>query len=320
VAVSEDPVRAIEPLFAKCPQCGGQVALEDGAIFLDCPYCDTALYVEERAVYARIILAPKMKDWREAEARVEAWAGETRGRWAAKAMQEMMQGMTLPEMRYFPVWVLRTHTGQAHVEPAAVTAATEMWKLDVEAGQVMDALPRDEDLPMPEVPRQAALAWAARRGVDPGTVAEMGLTYVPVYVLRCAHEGEMFTVVVEASTGRVISDSAPATLGLSWQAISYLSYGSFIVAGVVSGLLKVVIWIGWLLLSELQWSPGDPAEALDGSYAWSCSCQDCGPSFASPVPFIVNAALWLATVFALVMVFSGRWKLFRTRGRTHGKR
>ena len=317
--MSADPVRTIEPL-SKCPRCGGKVVLEDGAIFLDCPYCDTALYVEERAVHTRTVLAPEMKDWREAEARVEAWAGETRGRWAAKAMREMMQGMTLPEMRYFPVWVLRTRTGQAHVEPAAVTAATEMWKLDVEAGQVTDAPPGDEELPMPEVPRQAALAWAERRGVDPGTVEEMSLTFAPVFVLHCNHEGELFTVVVEAFTGRVISDNAPATLGLSWQAISYLSYGSFIVAGVFSGLLKVVIWIGWLLLSELQRLLGDQAEVLDGSYAWSCSCLGCGPASASPVSFIVNPALWLATVFALVMIFSGRWKLFRTRGRAHGKR
>lgn len=317
--MSADLVRAVEPI-SKCPQCGGRVALEDGALFLDCPYCDTALYVEERAVHARTILAPKMKDWREAEARVEAWAGETGGRWAAKAMREMTQGMAPPEMRYFPVWVLRTHTGTAHVEPAAVTAATEMWKLDVETGQVLDAALGDDELPMPEVPRQAALAWAGRRGVDPNMVAEICLTYVPVYVLRCRHEGELFTVVVEASTGRVISDGAPATLGLSWRAISYLSYGSFVVAGVVSGMLKVVLLIGMFLLSELLWPLEDIVKGLGGLYGSAGSCYGCSPSFVLILPFVINAALWLATVFALVMVFSGRWRPFRSWRRARGKR
>jgi hypothetical protein len=312
-------MRAVEPL-SRCPQCGGKVALEDGAIFLDCPYCDTALYVEERAVHARTILAPKMKDWCEAEARVEAWAGETRGRWAAKAMREMMQGMARPEMRYFPAWVLRTHTGQVHVEPAAITAATEMWKLDVEAGQVVDATPVGEELPMPEVPRQAALAWAVQRGVDLGTVAEMRLTYVPIYVLHCAHEGQMFTVVVEAATDRVISDSAPATLGLSWRAISHLSFGAFVGAGIVSGVLRFVILIATFLLSDLLWWLEDPSGGLCGPSGLVCSLHDFGSSSAFLLPGALNAILWLATVLGLVTIFSGRWKPFRSWRRSRGKR
>lgn len=306
-------------LSAHCPQCGGAVPLRGESIFLDCPYCDSALYVEADTLYRRTVLAPALRSWDEARARVEEWAGREHGRRGVTAMQEVMDGLLRPEMRYFPVWVLRTKHGGVHVEPAAVTAATEMWKLDVEAGRIMATPLGDEALPMPEVPRQAALAWAARRGVDPAMIAEIGLAYVPVYVLHCSHEGELFTVVVEASTGRVLADTPPPTLGLSWRTISYLSYGAFLAAGAISGVLRATFTICALLFFGLQGSLERSAHQWCGFPRTMCSFPDLTPSCMILPQFAISAGVWLATVFGLVMIFSGRWKLFRVRGRIHGK-
>lgn len=303
-----------------CPQCGGKVPLRGESIFLDCPYCDSALYVEADMLYRRTVLAPVLRSWEEAWARVEEWAGREHGRRGVTAMQEVMDGLLRSEMRYFPVWVLRTKHGGAHVEPAVVTAATEMWKLDVEAGRIMATPLRDEVLPMPEVPRQAALAWAARRGVDSATIAEIGLAYVPVYVLHCSHEGELFTVVVEASTGRVLADTPPPTLGLSWRRISYLSYGAFLVAGAISGVLQATFIICALLFSGFQGSLEMSADQCCGFPGTICSFSDSTPACMILPQFAINAGVWLATVYGLVMIFSGRWKLFRVRGRIHGKK
>jgi hypothetical protein len=302
-----------------CPQCGGAVPLRGESIFLDCPYCDSALYVEADTLYRRTVLAPALRSWHEARACVEEWAGREHGRRGVTAMQEVMDGLLRPEMRYFPVWVLRTKHGGVHVEPAAVTAAMEMWKLDIEAGRIMATPLRDEALPMPEVPRQAALAWAARRGVDPATIAEIGLAYVPVYVLHCSHEGELFTVVVEASTGRVLADTPPPTLGLSWRTISYLSCVAFLVAGSISGVLGGIYAICAFFFLGLLGS-------LERSAHQSCGLPRAMGSFSGLAPacvclsqYAVNAGVWLATFLGLVMIFSGRWKLFRVWGRIHGK-
>ena len=234
-------------------------------------------------------------------------------------MRELMQGLPRPEMQYFPVWVMRTKHGRVHVEPAAVTAATEMWKLDVESGRIADASPRDDALPMPEVPRQAALAWAARRGLDPTTMGEIGLAYVPLYVLHCSHEGELFTVVVEASTGRVLADTPPPTLGLSWRTISYLSYGAFIAAGGFSAVLRATFTVSALLFFGLQGSLGRLAHRWFGLPGTMGSFPDWAPTCMLLPQFAIGAGVWLATVFGLVLVFSGRWKLFRVPGRIHGK-
>ena len=302
-----------------CPQCGGAVPLQGQSIFLDCPYCDTALYVEADTLYRRTVLAPVLRSWGEARACVEDWAGREHGRRGATAMQEVMQGLLRPEMQYFPMWVLRTKQGGVHVEPAAVTAATEMWKLDVESGRIVDASPRDEALPMPEVPRQAALAWAARGGLAPTTIAEIGLAYVPLYVLHCSHEGEMFTVVVEASTGRVLADTPPPTLGLSWRTISYLSYGAFIAAGVISAVLRATFTISALLFFGLQGSLGRLAHRWFGLPGTMGPFSDLAPTCMLLPQFAIGAGVWLATVFGLVMFFSGRWKRLRVPGRIHGK-
>jgi uncharacterized C2H2 Zn-finger protein len=310
VPVTTESTRPGVALLARCPRCGGQVALRDGAIFLDCPYCDSALYVEAHALYPRTVLLPVLKGWYEASARIEEWANEEHGRWGIKAMREVMQELPRAEMQYFPVWVLHTEAGDVHVEPAAVTAASEMWKLNVETGQIVDALPQGKELPMPEVPRQVALAWAARRGVDASAIAEISLTYVPVYILHCEHEGELFTVVVEASSGRVMADYPPPTLGLSWQTISYLSYGAFMVAGITSGVLQVAGALVLLLLFELA---GGLSRDLFPFY-------DLGLFSAFMLRYIVNILIWLATMSGLVMVFSGRWKPFRSRRGVHGKK
>jgi len=304
-----------------CPQCGGAVELRGDSIFLDCPYCDSALYVEADALYRRTVLAPALRNWNEARARVEEWAGREHGRRGAIAMREVMQGLPRPEMRYFPVWVMRTKHDGVHVEPAAVTAATEMWKLDVESGRIADASPQDDALPMPEpeVPRQAALAWAARRGLDPMTIAEIGLAYVPLYVLHCSHEDELFTVVVEASTGRVLADTPPPTLGLSWRTISYVSYGAFIAAGIISGVLRATFTISALLLFGLQGSLGRLGHRWLGLSGTIGSFPGWAPTCMLLLQFAIGAGVWLVTVFGLVMVFSGRWKLFRVPGRVHGK-
>jgi hypothetical protein len=130
----------------------------------------------------------------------------------------------------------------------------------------------------------------------------------------------MFTVVVEAATGHVLSDGAPATLGLSWQTISYLSYGAFVGAGIISGVAKVVIVIGTLLLSDLLWSLEDLAEGLCGLPVSACSGYDSAPSCALLFPFMLNGTLWLATVWGLVMIFSGRWRPLRSWRCGRGKR
>jgi len=157
-------------------------------------------------------------------------------------MHRILQGLRRVEMQYFPVWVLRTKKGEVHTRPAAGTAASEMWKLNVQAEHTAD-MP-DHKLPLPEIPCRAVLAWAARQGMKASAITATGLTYVPVFALHYRAGGEPFTMVVEASTGDILADYVPPTLGVSWRAIGYSICGSLVVAEAVAwGLTSYVYYL-----------------------------------------------------------------------------
>jgi hypothetical protein len=276
------------------------VTLREEMMFHACPHCDSALYIEADRLYPRVVLAPVLTSWREAVARIERWAYVEYGRGGAQALGREIQEERQAEVQFFPVWVLRTGAGDTHIEPAAVTATSEMWKLDVMAGKAADTLPPDETLPIPEVPCNAALAWARRRGVEPSTIAEIGLAYVPVYFVPYQHENEPYSLLVEASTGRVLADYPPPTLISSWRVIGCLS---------VVGYLAISVGVGMFLngITIASLTQAEPS-------AWLELLVPAPNLRHWPVFFLV----WLAMVSVLVAIFSGRWKPFRWWRRSFG--
>jgi hypothetical protein len=261
--------------------------------------------VEARTLYPRTVLKPAIANRLQAATRILEWTAREYDRRGVRTMREMLQSLKPLKMQYLPVWAVHTRDGAIYVQPAAVTAASEMWKLDVDGTALADV--SGIDLPKPEVPCRAALAWLSREGVLPSLIDRIGIVYVPLYLLQDEYEGQPVTLVVEAATGRLLTDYPPANLGLSWNRISFLAYGAMLVAGVLVTLVDLVI----------------PATAPIYGVCRRAVTSIPYPSWAiRPIRLALylfelwigslsKPLIWLVVVVLLILIFSGRWKPHR---------
>ena len=115
------------------------MSLSDESALARCPHCGSSLYVEAREIYERIVLKPTIADGFQAATRILDWTEREYGRRGVRAMRRMLQSLGQLKMQFVPVWAVRTRDGTVHTQPAAVTAVSEMWKLDVD-GTALNAL------------------------------------------------------------------------------------------------------------------------------------------------------------------------------------
>jgi hypothetical protein len=192
----------------KCTQCGGELNPDEGQIFLTCPFCAATVYIDKTQVVFHWSLTPTLNA-EQAASELRRWMS---GSLTVKDLDKKAQ-VSGQEFQYFPLWFFkwRIPSGeQVDLEPAAATSISELRTLVLPAG---DLKPYDSALDTqavePSVPYDAARTWLNNN--HPGAeVRESALVHIPLYIFKYLYNNKGYTAVVEAATGRVLSNIYPA--------------------------------------------------------------------------------------------------------------
>jgi len=233
-------------LKINCTQCGGEIEVGEGELFLRCPYCSTAIYVDKRKVVFHYVLDStlSMED-----------AGRSLKRWMAgnetvKGLEEASR-VVQQEFFYFPIWYFKVRKdGQERVftQLAASTPIVDLKDVQIPAGDLKFFDPAryaGQTFKEPEVLYAAALEWLAKSGVAPENVLESALVHVPVFHFKYEYKGQTYDSIVEGSSGKVHSSIYPAKAETPY----YLLAGLAVLLFLSEGLL--ISNIGLKLLAYL---------------------------------------------------------------------
>jgi hypothetical protein len=177
---------------------------------------------------------------------------------------------------YFPLWLIKVRRhddGEEMVlEPAAATSVGAIREIGLPASELRRYDPQalGDLAESPTVPLETALVRLWERDVPLGEIIESGLVHVPVYTFTYEYNGDAYTVVVEAATGRVLADrfpvqaKVPAWLLVGFTGILFLCLAAFPLLGIfISGtegliigvllLIGVGIPVGLALFALVRW-------------------------------------------------------------------
>ncbi len=198
----------------KCTQCGGQLHPEEGQRFLECPFCSTSVYIDPSKVVFHWYLKSNL-DESAAKSILLRWMS---GKETAKALPEEAQIFDV-EFQYFPLWFFKTLRESQEViflQPAAATGTTELRRLTLPGGDfesVRNAVMKNTK--PPTVPLETALDWV--RGETPNLqFLEIALVHIPIYNFKYEFKDQVYTALVEASTGRVLANIYPPRKRLAY--------------------------------------------------------------------------------------------------------
>jgi hypothetical protein len=152
------------------------------------------------------------------------------------------------EFQYFPLWYFKTKDAKGkekvRLEPAAATTVTEITRLNLPAGDLVQYDHRiDADAHAPSVPLNAALSWAEQNAKDfkQSEVIETSLVHIPIYIFKYVLEGKNYTALVDGSSSVVFANIFPAKAETPYQlvgglaAVTYLVLAIFPVVGAMFG-------------------------------------------------------------------------------------
>jgi hypothetical protein len=198
----------------KCTQCGGQLNPEEGQRFLVCPFCSTSVYIDPSKVVFHWYLKANLAE----EATKSILLRWMSGKETAKNLEEQAHIFDV-SFQYFPLWYFKTlRQGQEiiYLQPAAATATTELKHLSLPGG---DFEPFNNSLTpeahTPSVPLQTALDWVRRESPNLQFL-EIALVHVPIYSFKYDYKDQVYTALVEASTGRVLANIYPPRKRLAY--------------------------------------------------------------------------------------------------------
>ncbi|MBN1139979.1 MAG: hypothetical protein JXM73_25645 [Anaerolineae bacterium] len=235
-----------QPIF-QCTQCGADLDIPAGAVFVTCSHCASTLYLDRSQVVFHYTVARTL----DAEA-----AGRTLRRWLAggeKAKDlDREAEIETPVLRYFPLWRFKVREGEDerfHVEPAAVTTLGLLDGLPIPPGELRCYDPRLAPyLVRPTVPHEAVSRWQ--------NVRETALVHVPLFFFQYRYRGQTYPVAVDGSSGQVFAETYPRRWDLPYRGVAVFAFA----------LLTLVALAAYLLVS-----PG--SEDLGLVYALRCGVQ-----------------------------------------------
>jgi hypothetical protein len=205
-----------------CAQCGGLLHPDEGQVFLVCPYCGSAVYLDASKVVFHWALTPTLGEL-EAGAALHRWMA---GNETVKDLDRKAQ-RTSSSFSFFPLWLLKIKDGtgqRVHLEPAAATSVTALRELALPAGDLVRYEPGWEPQSVPpSVPLEAVIHWQSQVGVKPEDIAEASLVHVPIYTFKYNFQGQPYTAVVEAATGRVLANLYPAKAEAPYRTVALVT-------------------------------------------------------------------------------------------------
>ncbi|OGS01950.1 MAG: hypothetical protein A2V88_08475, partial [Elusimicrobia bacterium RBG_16_66_12] len=209
-------------------------------MFLTCPYCGSAVFLDTSKVVFHWALTPTL-DEPEAGAALSRWMA---GNETVKDLDRKAERAS-SSFSYFPLWLLKIKDGgghRIHLEPAAATSITALRDLALPPGDLVRYDPALESASVaPSVPLETLLRWQAQLGAGPDQIAEAALVHIPLYTFKYRYQGQSYTAVVEAASGRVLANLFPAkeeapyrTVALA-TALTFVCLASVPVAGLIAG-------------------------------------------------------------------------------------
>jgi hypothetical protein len=213
----------------QCTQCNGVLHPDEGQMFLTCPYCGSAVYLDKSKVVFHWSLTRTVTP-EAAQANLFRWMA---GNQTVKDLDKKSR-IVSTTFEYFPLWYAKEKdkkTGKENIfiEPAAATSISEIKSLDIPAGDLQkydSAL--DAEAVTPTVPFPAMLEWLKTRDAYPDEIAEAALVHVPIYLFKYQYKNQVFTAMVEGSSGKVFANLFPAKAEAPYYIVAIVAVAGFL--------------------------------------------------------------------------------------------
>lgn len=234
------------PTQLLCRQCAAPLTVEQGAAIATCEYCGTVNYLDKSEAVLHYTVRPTLGD-EQATAVLRRWMA---GNETAKGLDKAAQ-ITSQRYELFPMWLARSGRGgdeRVHLTPAAAVSVIELQELTIPAS---DLEPYDSSLDpaavKPTVPLTALKRWlAGTKGVSAGDIREISLVHVPLYEIKYSFEGESYTALVDAASGRVFAAIFPEKYETPYVSIGGIGCLAYFLAALIPSISFVVGGVGGL--------------------------------------------------------------------------
>lgn len=216
-----------------CGQCGAQLAVEHGALYVTCRFCGTTSFVDKtRSVFHYALRLTVNEE--HALAALARWMA---GNETVKGLDRKAK-VAPPAFSYFPMWAVRVARGkEEHVllKPAAALSVSELEQLTLPAA---DLEPYRADLDAkavdPTVPYETMRQWLAEnQRVQPEAVREASLVHVPIYSCKYSFDGRSYTAIVDAATGKVFANIFPSKWEVPYRMVSAVAFLAYFFAAFI---------------------------------------------------------------------------------------
>jgi hypothetical protein len=229
-----------------CPQCGGEVQLQEAAGFPRCPFCDTSLVLDLTGVRPHMLYRP-----RHGPAEVLPWLR----RWCDAQGLPVPSAVSPPRLAYRPFWRFASQ-GRPRLVPAW-PALEACWN-DMPVPEGEQVLFDPSSVGTARLVEQSVAEAAARSrlfGASAATVPAGDLVHVPFYEIQATVGTGRLGASVEACSGHVYAERLPA--GIKVSAAPRVGAGMTAVMGFVILFLEAMLipppWLAALVVALTAW-------------------------------------------------------------------
>jgi len=184
-----------------CPQCGGEVQLQEATGVARCPFCGTSLVLDLTGVRPHVLYCPR---------REPSEVLPLLRRWCDAQGLAAPSGVSTAHLVYQPFWRF-TSQGRPRLVPAWATLEARWADVPVPEGEqvIYDrSIVGNAQVVEPTVAEAAARNRAF--GASAASAVAGDLVHVPFYEIQATMGGGRLTASVEACSGRVYPDRMPA--------------------------------------------------------------------------------------------------------------
>lgn len=219
-----------------CNQCTAVLPVEQGATIAVCEFCGTTNALDKSQAVLHYVVRETLRE-HEAGAALRRWMG---GNQTVKELDKKA-AIQPPAYYLWPMWLVRADVKGAEkvfLKPGAAVAVLDLTEMRIPAS---DLEPYDYSLSAavdPTVPVKAVKKWLADdHQISAGAIKEMSLVHLPVYVFTYQFQGESYTAVVEAASGRVFADRFPSKQEVPYRAVAGVGCLLYFCAALVPALM-----------------------------------------------------------------------------------
>lgn len=224
-----------------CTQCGAEVSVRQGEMFLFCSSCDSSLFLDRSKVVFNYRLKPTL---------TQESARSSLLRWMAgnDTIKDLDQKASIDECRfiYHPFWYFRLKNDseeEIEIKLAHPSTVSELSQVSIPAGDLLFLQASDfdpEQFLSPTVALQTALA-----DIDPASVREASLVFVPLFRFLYSYESVSYSALVDGSSGRVFSSIYPKKNEVPFISVAAACWVTFFLLGIITGnniALKLLLY------------------------------------------------------------------------------